>query len=262
MQFLNPGFLWGLLAVAIPVLIHLLQLRRPQRILFTNTGFIKAVELTTVRRRRLQELLVLLARVLAVILLVLLFCQPFIPAKNNGRHAVDQAVIVLVDNSPSMQAPASQQGTLLQEAVTGALRLSKTYGNAGRFQLLKQGGGRLNETAYKAKLEKLQFAIGKTAWDDKGIYQGSEAAKQPLYIFSDFQKSAAGSAFLRKMPANATVVLVPQIGRSAGNIYVDSVWLDDAFVRVRVNLGLHIRLRNGGTEPMADCPVKVLIGQR
>nr|GFB71285.1 hypothetical protein [Tanacetum cinerariifolium] len=78
----------------------------------------------------------------------------------------------------------------------------------------------------------------------------------------DFQKSAAGSVLLKKMPANANMVLVPQIGRSAGNIYVDSVWLDDAFVRVKVNLGLHIRLRNGGTEPVADCPVKVLIGQR
>jgi hypothetical protein len=263
MQFLNPNFLWGLLAVAIPILIHLLQLRRPQRVLFTNTGFIKAVELTTVRRRRLQELLVLLARVLAIVLLVLVFCQPFIPAKDSDKRITGQAVAVLVDDSPSMQAPALQQGTLLQEAVVGAQQLGKTYGNTGHFQLLKQHGEKLNEAAYKAKLGELQFAVGKTVWYDGAVYQNLTANKeQPLYIFSDFQKSAAGSVLLKKMPANADMVLVPQIGRSAGNIYVDSVWLDDAFVRVKVNLGLHIRLRNGGTEPVADCPVKVLIGQR
>jgi hypothetical protein len=263
MQFLNLNFLWGLVLVTIPIIIHLLHLRRPQRILFTNTGFIKTVELTTVRRRRLQELLVLLARVLAVALLVLVFCQPFIPAKENNRQGVGQGIAALVDDSPSMQVPALQQGTLLQEAVVSAQQLGRTYGNSGHFQLLKQRGGKLSGVAYKAKLEGLQFAIGKTAWDNIGAYQGSIAtAEQPLYIFSDFQKSAAGSAFLKKSPIYSNMVLVPQIGRNVGNIYVDSVWLDDAFVRTQVNLGLHIRLRNGGTEPVADFPVKVLVGQR
>ena len=262
MQFLNPIFLWGLTLVTIPIFIHLLQLRRPQRVLFTNTGFIRAIELTTVRHRRLQELLVLLARVLAVALLVLVFCQPFIPAENKSQ-SVGQSVAILIDDSPSMQAPALQQGTLLQEAIISAQRLGRAYGNSGRFQLLKQRGGKLSEAAYKAKLYELQFLVGKTAWDNVSAYQGfTTTDEQPLYIFSDFQKSVDGSAFLKNLPTYNNVVLVPQIGRSVGNIYVDSVWLDDAFVRARVNLGLHIRLRNGGTEPVADFPVKVLVGQQ
>lgn len=262
MHFLYPGFLWGLLALSIPVIIHLLQLRRPQRILFTNTGFIKAVELNTVRRRRLQKLLVLLVRVLAIAFLVLVFCQPFIPAKEN-RQVTGQSVAVLVDNSPSMQVPAAQQGTLLQKAVEGAQLLGKTYGNTGRFQLLKQRGGKLTEAVYRAKLRDIQFVTGKTAWDSEDSYQSSRGDNtQPLYIFSDFQKSTAGSTFLKTLPVSKDIVLVPQIGRSAGNIYVDSVWLDDAFVRAGVNLGLHIRLRNGGAESISECPVKVLLGQR
>jgi hypothetical protein len=262
MQFLYPNFLWGLLALGIPVTIHLLQLRRPQRVLFTNTGFIKAVELTTVRRRRLQELLVLLTRVLAITILVLAFCQPFIPSKSNA-HDTGQSVAVLIDNSPSMQAPAKQQNALLQEAIEGAQQLGRTYGNVEHFQLLTQRGEKLNEAAYKAKLAGIQFAIGKTAWDNAGAYKGAfTTAGQPLYVFSDFQKSIAGNTILSKLPIGKNIVLVPQIGRGAGNVYVDSVWLDDAFVRARVNLGLHIRLRNGGAEPVVDCPVKVLLGQR
>jgi hypothetical protein len=263
MQFLYPGFLWGLLALFIPVIIHLLQLRRPQRVLFTNTGFIKAVELNTVRRRRLQELLVLLARVLAIASLVFVFCQPFIPAKETNGNAAGKTITVLVDDSPSMQAPAMPQGTLLQRAVAGAQLLGRTYGNTGSFRLLKRSGGALNETAYKAKLEDMRFAVGKMAWDNAGIHQSLVSSSgQPLYIFSDFQKSVEGNTFLKTLPTNNDVVLVPQIARSAGNIYVDSVWLDDAFVRARVNLGLHIRLRNGSAEQITDCPVKVLLGQR
>jgi hypothetical protein len=262
MRLLYPGFLWGLFSVGIPIIVHLLQLRKPQRVLFTNTTFIKAVELTTVRRRRLQELLVLLFRVLVVVFLVLLFCQPFIPAIKDVR-ASGHSVAVLVDNSPSMQAPAIQQGTLLQQAIAEAQLLGKMYRSAGRFQLLPKHGGMLNDAAYKTTLAELQVVAGKATWDNTSIYKGALGnGEEPLYIFSDFQKSRASDAFFKKLPTTTEVILVPQIGRSAGNIYVDSVWLDDAFVRAQVNIGLHIRLRNGGAEQVADCPVKVLMGQR
>jgi hypothetical protein len=262
MHFLYPNFLWGLLGLGVPIAIHLLQLRQPQRVLFTNTGFIKTVELTTARRRRLQELLVLLIRVMTILFLVLIFCQPFIPAKENKGSTLEQGVAVLVDNTPSMQAPAMQQGTLLQEAVAGAQLLGKSYSSTGHFLLLRQRGEKLSKAAYKVQLENMQFAVGKAAWDNSGINQGlKDNGGRPLYIFSDFQKSLAGNTFLKSIPADNNVVLVPQLSRKAGNIYVDSVWLDDAFVRARVNFSLHIRLRNGGADKVTDCPVKVLLGQ-
>lgn len=263
MQFLYPSFLWGLLAIGIPILIHLLQLRRPERVLFTNTGFIKAVELTTARRKRLQEILLLTSRILAVSFLVLAFCQPFIPVEKSVRPIVGQSITVSVDDSPSMRAPAVQQSTLMQEAIEGAKLLGRMSNNSGRFRLIKQQGNKLNVAAYEAQLDAMQMATGKTAWDNAGVYQGlSNASEQSLYIFSDFQKSLAASTFLKNIPTNVNAVLVPQVGRQVGNIYVDSVWLDDAFVRARVNMGLHIRLRNGGAEQVIDCPVKVLVGQR
>ena len=58
------------------------------------------------------------------------------------------------------------------------------------------------------------------------------------------------------------VVLIPLAGKQSGNIYVDSVWLDDAFIRVATNLALRVRLRNGGSAVASDCPVKVLLGSR
>ncbi len=55
---------------------------------------------------------------------------------------------------------------------------------------------------------------------------------------------------------------MPVVGRQAANVYVDSLWLDDAFVRVRTNVGLHIRVRNGGEIKALDLPVKVFLGTR
>ena len=106
MQLMFPWFLVGLVAIAVPIVIHLLQLRRPQRLLFTNTAFIRQVELVTVRHRNLQHLLILAARVLGIAALVLVFCQPFIPARQVRR--LSSGVDVLVDNSFSMQGQAME----------------------------------------------------------------------------------------------------------------------------------------------------------
>ncbi|RZJ93263.1 MAG: hypothetical protein EOO60_05100, partial [Hymenobacter sp.] len=263
MQLLYPGFLWGLLAVALPVLIHLLQLRRPQRVLFTNTGFIREVELNTNRQRRLQEILVLLARISATVLLVLLFCQPYFPAKDKRVGAEGKAIAVLVDTTPSMQAQGVKEDNLLREALAGAHALGKSCGANGRFELVAEHIGTVGEAAYEAKLAAIQAAKGKIEWNVlSSQYLLRASVQQPLYVFSDFQKSTGTGSFFKNIPAGKEIVLLPQAARPVGNAYVDSVWLEDAFIRKGVNLGLHIRLRNGGDKQLTDCPVKVFLGER
>jgi hypothetical protein len=261
MQFVYPGFLWGLLAVSVPVAIHLLQLRRPQRILFTNIGFIREVELTTTQRRRLQELLVLLARVLGVIFLVLLFAQPFIPA----RRAVEQSdsIGILLDASPSMQVIGEGQKPLVQEASSEAAILGKNFGATAHFRLLGQKGGVLTQAAYLSKVPEVRTSGQQRGWAHVLSQQAAMAAVQePLYVFSDFQRNAHSKEVLQALDRRREVVLVPQVARPAANVYVDSVWLEDAFVRTQVNIGLHIRLKNGGSTAITDCPVKVRLGKQ
>lgn len=263
MQLAYPGFLWGLLAIGIPVAVHLLQLRRPQRVFFTNTGFIREVELTTMRRRQLQELLVLLTRVFAIGFLVLLFCQPFLPVAGSAAKEAAGEVHILVDNSGSMQAAGQRQPRLAQEAVDGAAALGKSYDAGTRFKLLGQRGGNLTQAAYEAALAGQQAAGRQTSWGATSVRDDLQK-EQPgtSYLFSDFQKNEVGPDFWQRVRRTGQVVLVPQVARPVGNVYVDSVWLNDAFVRARATLGLHIRLRNGGSEAVADCPVKVLLGKQ
>jgi hypothetical protein len=261
MQLLYPSFLWGLLAISIPIAIHLLQLRRPQRVLFTNTGFIREVELTTMRRRRLQELAVLCARVLAIVALVLLFCQPFIPVVERETRLIGNTVGVLVDNSGSMQVVGQSHQPLLQEALDGAKVLGKSYGPSAHFKLVGQRGTSLTQGAYELALANQLSAKKTVGWGATGVRDALQASQYgPLYLFSDFQKNETNAQLLQQIRREGEVVLVPQVARAVGNVYVDSVWLNDAFVRARTNMGLHIRLRNGGSETVVDCPIKVLLG--
>jgi hypothetical protein len=260
MQFLYPSFLWGFLAVGVPIAIHLLQLRRPQRVLFTNTGFIREVELTTMRRRRLQELLVLLARVLGVVFLVLLFAQPFIPAQRLAEPS--DSIGVVLDASSSMQVVGESQQPLLQEATNKAAILGRNAGAASHFRLFGQPGGLLTQAAYLGKVAEVQTSGQQRGWVNALNTQIMTGAKGPVYIFSDFQRDARGKEALQAIDKNREVVLVPQVARPVANVYVDSVWLEDAFVRTQANIGLHIRLKNGGSNAITDCLVKVRLGKQ
>jgi hypothetical protein len=261
MQFLFPGFLWGLLAVSVPIAIHFLQLRRPQRILFTNTSFIREVELITTKRRRLQELLVLLCRVLGVVFLVLLFAQPFIPARQAA--SLGGEVAILLDTSPSMQVPGENQRSLLQEAMGKAVALGKNFESAMRFRILGQPGGTLTQAAYLNTIATSQVAGWQHGWATTlALKMGQPSEPGPLYIFSDFQRAASDKEVMQAIGKSREIVLVPQVARPVANVYVDSMWLEDAFVRTQVNIGLHIRLKNGGSVAINGCPVKVRLGKQ
>jgi hypothetical protein len=263
MHLLYPGFLWGLLAAGIPIAIHLLQLRRPQRVLFTNTGFIREVELTTMRRRRLQELLVFLVRILAVIFITLIFCQPFIPVAHGVTQVTTGTIGVFIDNSGSMQSAGQVQPQLVQEAIDGATTLDKSYGVGAHFKLIGQRGNSLRGAAYGIAVASQRVVGQQRGWGETTVHDALHNEQLgSIFLFSDFQKNEVRPNFWQDIRRNGEVVLVPQVARPAGNIYVDSLWLNDAFVRSRTNIGLHLRLRNGGSEAVADCPVKVLLGGR
>ena len=89
MSFTYPAFLIALSAVAIPIIIHLFNFRKFKTVYFSNIRFLKEVKQETQAKSKLKHLLVLAARILALIFLVLAFAQPFIPSENKKIIADD-----------------------------------------------------------------------------------------------------------------------------------------------------------------------------
>ncbi|SMB97850.1 conserved hypothetical protein [Hymenobacter roseosalivarius DSM 11622] len=260
MALLFPWFLLGLLGIAIPIAIHFFELRKPQLVHFTNVSFIKEVKLVTARQRKLKHLLILLARIGFVLFLVLMFCQPFIPAiKQDARQG--QSVSMLIDTSPSMQAQGNDQ-SLLDMAVQEANGLSNVYPATTRFQL-PNVANTLNKFAFQAATGQLTVSgqaesLGALLAKGKGF-----SGKGQTFIFSDFQKNSFSSDFLSQLDSTDKIFLVPLAQNEVSqNVYVDSVGLDDAFVRRGTDIILRIRLRNGGQVPVANCQVRLFIGDK
>jgi hypothetical protein len=106
MSFLAPLFLIGTLAVALPVVFHLVRRSSKEHMPFSSIMFLQPAPPRVTKRSRLEHILLLLLRCLVVCLLALAFSRPFFQRPMTASplpEATGRAVVVLVDTSASMK---------------------------------------------------------------------------------------------------------------------------------------------------------------
>src|SRR5580704_1921303 len=98
-----PLFYWGLIAVGVPVLIHLINMFRHKPVHWAAMEFLLASQKKFRTWVILKQLLLLLMRMAAIALVVLALAQPLLPEKWGGfLGARPTHHIVLLDDSYSM----------------------------------------------------------------------------------------------------------------------------------------------------------------
>lgn len=100
MSFTAPLFLWGLAALAVPVIIHLLARRSSRPVDFSSVMFLRPILVQTARRRRLKELLVLFLRCALLALVALALAGPVL--RRELSSSGEAAIAFVLDNSGSM----------------------------------------------------------------------------------------------------------------------------------------------------------------
>ncbi len=264
-HFVYPAFLFALFTLAIPVVIHLFNFRRYQKVYFSNVQFLKEVHEEQASGRKLKEWLILAARLFALTFLIFAFVKPFIPGNAAVATGQQQVVSIFVDNSYSMQA-LSREGTLLDEAKTRAKEIAGNYDINTRFQVFTQDfEGRhqrflskdefddaVDAIKISAQSRKLQAIINR----EQGLLQSQRAAGA-VYIISDFQRNMGRSKLLAD--SGLSINLIQLKANVLPNIAADSVWLLSAVHRPGESEKLVIRLHNYADEKAVNVPVKLLI---
>ena len=103
MQFLNPLFLAGLAAIAVPLWFHLIRREQSNRVPFSSVMYVPRKEMRQVRRQKIRHWPLFLWRLLLIVLLVLALSRPYWPELSAGWSSGSQARVVLLDNSFSMR---------------------------------------------------------------------------------------------------------------------------------------------------------------
>lgn len=249
MQFLYPSFLWALLALAIPIIIHLFYFRRFKKVFFTNVKYLKEIKEETSNRNKLKNLLVLLSRCLAIMGLVFAFAQPFIPTGDTVRSGINH-ISVFIDNSFSMTS-AKQDIPLLDFAKERARLVVNSYSDEDKFQVLthdfegKHQRFLSKEDALvyidEVKLTPSVQTISKVVNRQKQLLE-TAASNRISYIISDFQRSISDMTAIKD--TTLEINLLPVQTSQQKNISIDSVWFDGPIPFLYQNNKLVVRVKN------------------
>ncbi len=266
MHFLFPAFLFALAALAIPVIIHLFNFRRYQKVYFSNVQFLKEIQEQQASRRNLKEILVLASRLLAIFFLVLAFARPFIPGKNAASSGKQQVVSIFVDNSYSMET-LNKEGSLLDEARRRAKEIASAYSINDRFQLLTQdfegkhqrllSRDEFNDAVDAVKISPQSRDLQQIVNRQQSLLAEQNGAVRSAYVISDFQKNMGAKTV--KADSSIHYNLVQLTASELPNVAVDSVWLLTAVHRPGESEKLVVKLHNYAGEKAEKVPLKLLI---
>ncbi|MEQ8838187.1 MAG: VWA domain-containing protein, partial [Lacipirellulaceae bacterium] len=145
MSFLSTIFLWALPLIAAPVVVHLYRGRQTEEIDWGAMHFLNAAVTEGRRFERLEELILMALRILAIAALVFAFARPKISSSWLGGGQQSEVILVVDDSlSTSQQIGASEDEGILFDAIKAqAVEQLNQLGTSDRVQvLLASAGGR------------------------------------------------------------------------------------------------------------------------
>jgi hypothetical protein len=284
MTFLNPAVLVALIAAAIPVLLHLLNLRKLRTVEFSTLAFLKQLEKSKMRRLKLRQILLLILRTLVIACLVLAFARPTLRGTSIGglsTHAKTTAVLIL-DDSFSMSA-SDEHGPLLNQAKDAsqdALSLLKE-GDDVFFQRFSEGAGSgtpENPThdisGVKSALSETQVStvfhpLGDILTRTKMVLKESKNFSKEVYLVTDLQKTNfAGDEQTKSKPISSSLTpfdnqtrffLIPIGHAPVQNVGVVAVKIPNRIFEKDRPFSLEATIRNSGNALLGNYTVSMYL---
>jgi hypothetical protein len=232
MAFLTPLVLAGLGAVAIPVLIHLIQRERRRVVEFPSLMFIRRIPYQSVRRRRIRHWLLLAARAAAIAAIVVAFARPFFRQSAIAAAAGGGAreIVVLLDQSASMGY--GDHWTRAQDAARQAVRSLASDERATLVLFSRNAEENMRATTDKTRLEAAidaaRVGSGATRYGPAlklaaSLLSRSTAGRREAILVSDFQRAGWSGSEDARFPEGMTLTPVSVASPGAANLSVPSV---------------------------------------
>lgn len=261
MSFLYPLFLIAGVSLAIPVLIHLFNLRRYKTVYFPHTRFLKNIQLNSRRQSEVRYKLLLAARLLFLASLILAFAQPFFTG-NDKKDTGRGLKVIYIDNSGSMTVKKGARSLLDIAKESARKQLQKAH-TGSRFILLT------NDKPYSYKpipadkvlteINNIEPSAGSKTSDNifstvNGLVQSEVAGGADVFYYSDFQKNSFTAKENVRQMQHIAFTGIPVQGDASQNIYIDTAYLNTPVLQTGQSNKLVVRSRIIGAAPK-DMPV-------
>ena len=253
MIYQNPKLLYALFAIAIPILIHLFNLRKHKKIYFSSIRYLKEIKEDNRKKTELKNRLILLSRILAISFLVLAFAKPYIPA-NITKKTND--LILYIDNSRSMDVDYGE-GNLLNNAKNNAIEIIQAYPKENNFYLITNDFKAKHTKSYtsddlKLQIEEIKPSARQRTITDIITRANNIDSNNHLYFISDFQENTLQIYDLRDYIIKNKISLVPIANKNTKNISIDSLFTYEPIFSSDQEVEIHITISNTGNEDIKD----------
>ena len=270
--FLAPLFLLGLLAVAVPIIVHLVNRERRNAVAFPSLMFLRRVPFRSVRRQRIRHWALFALRCLALALLALAFARPFFDRDSQNGNAAGtgpREVVVLLDRSYSMA-----YGDRWSRATAAAARAVSGLGAADRATLVlfdheatTAAGPTGDIGLVRAALEDARPGAGTTRYAPalsvaQQLMDRAERPRREVVLISDFQRAGWDGQELPRLVAPATLTTIDVGDSTTANTLVTGV---DVTRDARDGVDRAIvaaRLARKGARPVSDARVTLELNGR
>ncbi len=245
MRFLAPSLLLGLLAAALPFLIHRIGRRRANPLRFAAMELLLRAERQVTARRRLRDVALLIVRTGAAAALPLLFARPYAEVRSDLPSTTDrpQSAAIILDDSASMQRRrgAIGSGTVFESARARARSLLENMAPQSDVALvLGSEGARapvaepstdrprllaaLDETTGTARRGDLTAALARAAQ----ILQSGAHAEKRIYLVTDLQASGFSPDATAPLPtpSGPIAVTILPVGANPGDPWENRAVMD------------------------------------
>jgi len=271
MAFLNPGYAPWLLAIGIPIAIHLLTRQAAKVVSLPTFRFLQKSVARQSKLFRIRHILLLVLRVLCVALLVAIFLKPTRVAPLSGSGTRARRVVAVIDVSLSM---GYRRGgaTSLQSALAQAERILTGLGPMDTANVIVAGASpALIQGRLTGDIAALRAAVrGLTPTQEKcdvpaAVAMAAEqlgragAGRREIYLVSDFQRTNWANVKLDAVPPDVKVVFVSTEEGARDNVAVTGIRLRPSTPRAGDEATAEAEIWNGTGSPRA-IPVRIQKG--
>ena len=201
MNFINPFILIGLTAASIPLILHLLNLRKLKIIEFSSLRFLKELQKTKIRRLKIKQIILLILRTLIVIFVVLAFARPTIEGTIPGFSSYAKtSTIIILDNSFSMEV-SDEAGNRFNQARNSAIEIINKLKEGDEAAIIPMANGGFNHNNFsrnflhlKEKLSKIKISYKKVNLQNSiriaaALLEKANNINKEIFIISDAQSN-------------------------------------------------------------------------
>ena len=274
MAFLNPLFLFGLFAAAIPLMIHLWSRRQAVTVDFSSLMFLVAAHRQNVRRLQLKQLLILLLRMLIVALIALALARPFLTLGlplASIRAKTD--VVIVLDNSYSM-GYQDVDGIWFEDAKSIAIDVLKSlrHGDSAALVLMSDIA-RPEFRQLTPDIESVIQTIQETEVSYRGtnvhpsielaheILSDSQQQIKELYLISDFRQNGWMNVGVIPNVSGSRIFLLPVGQDTPHNTNIEEITPSHQLIGVGLPVQLNVGITNHSNTRLAQTTLTFHIGE-